>query len=91
MTKEEFFSKYGDRVIKAREGSSEKYGDFVFLHPERLDEVREYQDDEENYQVFSVHDTEDGFDFVDISIPCDTGTQPFKHGYFVIRKSLNDL
>ena len=40
--------------------------------------------EEEGLQIVSVHETEDGDDFVDISQPCDFGNQPFKYGYFAL-------
>ena len=84
MTKTEFFAKYGGGLVVAEEDSVE-YGDFLFLHPEEIDRVKEF--DTEVYQVVSVHETEDEEDFVDMG-EVDYGNQPFKYGYFVIEKQL---
>jgi hypothetical protein len=35
-------------------------------------------------KIVAVHETEDGEDFVDVSQPCDFGTQPFKYGYYAV-------
>ena len=84
MTKTEFFAKYGGELVVAEEDSVE-YGDFLFLHPEEIDRVKEF--DTEEYQVVSVHETEDGEEFIDMG-EVDYGNQPFKYGYFVIEKQL---
>jgi len=84
MTKTEFFAKYGGGLVVAEEDSVE-YGDFLFLHPEEIDRVKEF--DTELYQVVSVHETEDEEDIVDMG-EIDYGTQPYKYGYFVIEKYL---
>jgi hypothetical protein len=83
MNKTKFFSKYSDRLVRSTEDSGE-YGDFLFLHPEEIELVKQY--DSEKYQVVSVHETEDQQDFVDMSTPCDFGTQPYKYGYFVLER-----
>ena len=82
MTKKEFFAQYGGGLVIAQEDNPE-YGDYLFLHPEEIDKVKEF--DTTEYQVVSVHETEDGEDFVDMN-EIDYGTQPFKYGYFVIQK-----
>ena len=82
MTKTEFFEMYGGGLVVAEEDNTE-YGDFLFLHPEEIDRVKEFDTNE--YQVVSVHETEDGEDFVDTS-EVDYDNQPFKYGYFVIEK-----
>ena len=83
MTKTEFFQQYGGGLVKADEDNAE-YGDFLFLHPEEIDRVKEY--DNEDYKIVSVHETEDEDDFVDMG-PVDYGNQPYKYGYFVLEVS----
>lgn len=82
MTKTEFFAEYGGDLEIAQEDSPE-YGDYLFLHPEEIDRVQQF--DTKEYQVVSVHETEDGEDFVDMG-QIDYGSQPYKYGYFVIKK-----
>ena len=82
MTKTEFFAEYGGDLEIAQEDSAE-YGDFLFLHPEEISRVQEF--DTKEYQIVSVHETEDGEDLVDMS-EVDYGSQPFKYGYFVIQR-----
>ena len=82
MNKTEFFAQYGGSLVIAQEDNPE-YGDYLFLHPEEIDKVKQFNTTE--YQVVSVHETEDGEDFVDMS-EIDYGTQPFKYGYYVIEK-----
>ena len=82
MTKTNFFAKYGSLIVVADEDNSE-YGDYLFLHPEEISVVQEFDTDE--YQVVSVHVTEDEEDFVDMG-EVDYGTQPYKYGYFVIKR-----
>jgi hypothetical protein len=82
MTKTNFFAKYGGLLVVADEDNAE-YGDFLFLHPEEISVVQEFDTDE--YQVVSVHETEDEEDFVDMG-EVDYGTQPYKYGYFVIKR-----
>jgi hypothetical protein len=82
MNVTEFFAQHGGDLVVAQEDCPE-YGDFLFLHPEEIDRVKEFNEAE--YQVVSVHETEDGKDFVDMS-EIDYGTQPFKYGYYVIKK-----
>ena len=82
MTKTEFFAKYGGGLVVAELDNTE-YGYFLFLHPEEIDRVKEF--DTEVYQIVSVHETEDEEDFVDTN-EVDYGNQPFKYGYFVIEK-----
>jgi len=83
MTKTQFFSKYGGQLVKSTDDSGE-YGDYLFLHPEEIDVVKQYNPNK--FQVVSVHETEDTEDHVDVTIPCDYGSQPFKYGYFVIQR-----
>jgi len=83
MTKTEFFSKYGGLLVKSTDDSGE-YGDHLFLHPEEIELVQEY--DPNHFQIVSVHETEDNQDHVDMTIPCDYGNQPYKYGYFVIKR-----
>ena len=85
MTKTDFFQQYGGGLVVADEDNAE-YGDFLFLHPEEIDLVQSF--DTEEYQVVSVHETEDGEDIVDMS-DIDYGDQPFKYGYFVLEKPLH--
>ena len=82
MTKTNFFAKYGSLLVVADEDNAE-YGDFLFLHPEEISVVQEF--DTSEYQVVSVHETEDEEDFVDMG-EVDYGTQPYKYGYFVIKR-----
>ena len=82
MKNREFFAQHGGDLEIAQEDSAE-YGDFLFLHPEEISRVQEF--DTELYQVVSVHETEDGEDFVDMS-EVDYGSQPFKYGYYIIKK-----
>jgi len=81
MTKTDFFAKYGSRLVKADMDNAE-YGDFLFLHPEEIDRVKKF--DVNQYQVVSIHDTEDEEDFVEMDL-IDFGNQPYKYGYFVIK------
>ena len=82
MTKTEFFEMYGGGLVVAELDNTE-YGDYLFLHPEEISKVQEFNTNE--YQIVSVHETEDGEDFVDTS-EVDYDNQPFKYGYFVIEK-----
>ena len=84
MTKTEFFEIYGGGLVVAEEDSTE-YGDYLFLHPEEIDRVKQF--DTEEYQIVSVHETENEEDFVDMGV-IDYGNQPYKYGYFVIEKSI---
>lgn len=70
-------------MINSTEDSGE-YGDYLFLHPQEIEILQHY--DPQNYQIVSVHETENGEDDVDMSIPCDFGNQPYKYGYFVIQR-----
>ena len=63
MKNREFLAQHGGDLEIAQEDSAE-YGDFLFLHPEEISRVQEF--DTELYQVVSVHETEDGEDFVDM-------------------------
>jgi hypothetical protein len=81
MNKKEFFSKYGNELVVANKDNAVD-GDYLFLHPEEISRVKEF--DTELYQIVSVHETE-GEDFIDIG-EIDYGTQPYKYGYFVIKK-----
>jgi len=83
MDKTKFFEKFGGLLVKASNDDVE-YGDYLFLHPEEIDIVKKF--DNESHQIVSVHETEDNEDFVDMSNPCDFGTQPYKYGYFVIKR-----
>lgn len=76
-----FFEKYGNRLIKAAKEDPE-FGNFLFLHPEETDKVMAFNPDK--YQVVSIHETETGENSVDMTIPCDFGSQPHKIGYYVI-------
>ena len=82
MKNREFFAQHGGDLEIAQEDSAE-YGDFLFLHPEEISRVQEF--DTELYQVVSVHETEDGEDFVDMG-QIDYGSQPYKYGYYIIKK-----
>jgi hypothetical protein len=84
MTKTEFFEIHGGGLVVAELDSTE-YGDFLFLHPEEISKVQEFDTNE--YQVVSVHETEDGEDIVDMG-EVDYGNQPFKYGYFVFQRPL---
>jgi len=83
MTKTQFFKENAGRLVKFSDDDGE-YGDFLILHPEEIDAAKQLQDN--GYTIVSVHETVDGEDYVDISQPCDFGTQPFKYGYFAISK-----
>ena len=61
MTKTEFFEIHGGGLVVA-ELDSTADGDFLFLHPEEISKVQEFDTNE--YQVVSVHETEDGEDIV---------------------------
>jgi hypothetical protein len=82
MKKTEFFAQYGGGLVVAEENNAE-YGDYLFLHPEEVDIVNKFQP--AVYRVVSVHETEDGEDFIDMG-EIDYGTQPYKYGYYVIKK-----
>jgi len=81
MDKTEFFAQHGGNLVIAQEDSPE-YGDFLFLHPEEIDKVKQF--DTIGHQVVSVHETE-GEDFIDMG-KVDYGNQPYKYGYYVIKK-----
>lgn len=85
MTKTEFYQKYGVYLEAVAEDNAE-YGDHLILHPEEIDLARKYQ--KEGLSIVSVHETEDGEDFVDVSQPCDFGTQPFKYGYYAVNVAI---
>lgn len=70
-------------LVKSREDSTE-FGDFLFLHPEEIDKVKQYDND--RHQIVSVFEDESEHDYVDLTSPCDFGEQPFKYGYFIIAK-----
>lgn len=83
MTKDKFFQKYGDLLVKSSEDNYDG-GDFLFFHPEDIDLLMDkYQNDD--YQIVSVHDDCEE-ETVDMTQPCDFGEQPFKYGYFVIER-----
>ena len=82
MTKTEFFEMYGGGLVVAELDNTE-YGDYLFLHPEEISKVQEFNTNE--YQIVSVHETENEEDFVDMGV-IDYGNQPYKYGYFVIEK-----
>lgn len=81
MRKTEFFKEYGSYLKEVAQDNAE-YGDHLILHPEEVGLAKKYQ--EQGFTIVSVHETEDGEDHVDISQPCDFGSQPFKYGYFVL-------
>jgi len=81
MNKAEFFAEYGSGLVVAQEDSAE-YGDYLFLHPEEISKVQEF--DPAEYHVVAVHETEDGEDFVEMG-QIDYGSQPYKYGYYVIK------
>ena len=83
MTKTQFFKENGGGLVRFRNDDGE-YGDFLILHPEEIDAAKQLQD--KGCTIVSVHETEDGEDYVDVSQPCDFGSQPFKYGYFAISK-----
>lgn len=88
MTKTEFFKQNGHLLLRVTEDSAE-YGDFLILHPEEIAMAKDLE--ERGFTIVSVHETEDGEDFVDVSQPCDFGTQPFKYGYFALSNSNQNL
>lgn len=88
MNKTEFFKKHGHELFKVTDDDSE-YGDFLILHPEEIAMVKDLQ--ERGFTIVSVHETENGEDFVDVSEPCDFGNQPYKYGYFAIDNRNNNL
>lgn len=81
MTKTEFFQKYGSylEVVAVDDAS---YGDHLILHPEEINLAKKYQ--QKGLNIVSVHETENGDDFVDTSQPCDFGEQPYKYGYYAV-------
>jgi hypothetical protein len=83
MNKTKFFEKFGGLLVEASTDNYE-YGNYLFLHPEEIDIVKQF--DENTHQIVSVHETENEEDFVDMTTPCDFGTQPHKYGYFVIQR-----
>lgn len=84
MNKTQFFKTYGHLLFKVTDDDGE-YGDYLILHPEEIAMAKEFE--EQKVTIVSVHETEDGEDFVDFSQPCDFGNQPFKYGYFAINTS----
>ncbi len=85
MTKAEFYQKYGSYLEEVTQDNAE-YGDHLILHPEEIHLAKKYL--EEGLTIVSVHETEDGEDFVDISQPCDFGPQPYKYGYYAVNVSI---
>ena len=85
MTKTEFFKKYGI-YLEAVANDDAGYGDHLILHPEEIEVAKKYQ--KKGFNIVSVHETEDGEDFVDIVQPCDFGNQPFKYGYYAVNVSI---
>lgn len=86
MNKSQFFEKYGGMLVHSAEDNPD-FGDYLFLHPEETQLLQDqYVNDQ--HQVVSIHETEDEQDFVDMSQPCDFGSQPYKYGYFVIKRPL---
>jgi len=88
MTKTEFFEKNGGGLIRVAQDDPE-YGDFLILHPEEIAMAKDLE--ERGFTIVSVHETEDGEDFIDVSQPCDFGNQPFKYGYFATSNSNQNL
>ena len=82
MNKNEFFTKYCDGIVLANNDSVVN-DNFLFSHPEEISRVQEF--DTKLYQVVSVHETENNDDYVDIN-DIDYGNQPFKYGYYVIKR-----
>jgi len=82
MNKKEFFTKYCDGIVLANKDSIVN-DSFLFSHPEEISRVQEF--DTKLYQVVSVHETENNNDYVDID-DIDYGNQPFKYGYYVIKR-----
>jgi hypothetical protein len=87
MTKTEFYEKYG-RYLESVSNDDAEYGDHLILHPEEIDLAKKYQ--QEGLSIVSVHETEDGEDFIDVSQPCDFGSQPFKYGYYAVNVSIRN-
>jgi hypothetical protein len=79
MRSVEFFKKYGPLLVKVTYDSPE-FGDYLILDTE-IEMAKEYE--AKGYTIVSVHEAEDG-DWIDMSVPCDYGNQPFKIGYYVI-------
>ena len=84
MNKTEFFYKHGSSLVESALDCGE-FGNLLFLHPQEIDKVKKY---ESTHQIVSIHETEDGEDFVDVAQPCDFGSQPYKYGYFVIKPAI---
>jgi hypothetical protein len=70
MNKKEFLKQYGHCL----------YQENLLAHPQDLSLVKELE--EVGYTIVSVHEREDEDDFIDMEKPCDTGTQPYKIGYY---------
>jgi len=87
MTKTEFFKTYGPYLHVVFYDNSE-FGDFLILHPEEVEIAKKLL--AEGLTIVSVHENEDGEDLVDVSQPCDFGSQPFKLGYFAINTSIRE-
>lgn len=85
MPVDDFFNKYSDRLVKVTEDNAE-YGDYLALHPEELDLVKDYIS--KGHQIVSVHEAEDG-DFVDMSTPCNIDDDPSKYGYYIFELAEN--
>jgi hypothetical protein len=85
MKKTEFFKAYGGGLASVGNDDGE-YGDYLILHPEEISIAKDLE--ERGYTIVSVHETEDDDDDVDITQPCDYGSQPFKYGYFAINHHL---
>ena len=83
MNKTDFFEKYGSLLVKSTFDDSE-FGDYLFTYPEDIDKVLEYNN--EQHQIVSVHELYEQDDYIDMTIPCDFGYQPYKYGYYVLRK-----
>jgi hypothetical protein len=85
MTQAEFFKQHGHELFKVADDCA-KYGEFLILHPQEVNVAKALQ--EKGYTLVSVHETEDGDNYVDLSENCDFGEQPYKFGYMAIINSI---
>ena len=88
MKKNEFFKTYGGGLYKVAEDNAE-YGEYLILHPEEIALAKELE--EQGYTIVSVHETENEDDFVEFETPFDSGTQPYKYGYYAIENRNTNL
>ena len=83
------FIKENSHRLRFAIGEHETFTDAcIMLHHDQEQKEMAQRLESEGYTVVSVHETDDEEGFVDLTIPCDFGTQPFKYGYFALINNL---